>query len=75
VSDASSYEKGHKSIREVYIVKIFHISKRISIKLVDAKGIDISHPAPTTTKWGTSAFITTVDKLPYAFNKSWLLIA
>jgi len=75
VSDASSYEKGHKSIREIYIVKILHISKRISIKLADAKGIDISHHAPPTKKWGTFAFITIVDKLPYAFNKSWLLTA
>jgi hypothetical protein len=75
VSDASSYEKGHKSIRKVYIVKILHKLKRISIKLADAKGIDISHLAPTIVKWGNSAFITTADKLPYAFNKSWLLTA
>lgn len=75
MNDGSSYEKGHKSIRKVYIVKILHTSKRISIKLADAQGIDISHHAPTTIKWGTSAFITIVDKLPYAFNKSWLLTA
>ena len=75
MSDASSPEKGHKSIREVYIVKILHISKRISIKLANAKGIDISYRAPTTTKWRTSAFIKIVEKLPYAFNKSWLLTA
>jgi hypothetical protein len=48
----------------VYIVKILHISKRISIKLADDKGIDISHRAPPTAKWGTSAFTPIVDKLP-----------
>jgi len=51
------------------------MSKKVSIKLEDARDIDISHHAPPTTKWGSSAFITFVDKLPYAFNKSWLLTA
>lgn len=70
MSDARSYEKCHKSFREVCTVKILHISKKISIKLADAKGIDISHHAPPTAKWGTSASITIADKLSYAFNKS-----
>ena len=30
---------------------------------------------PPTKKWGTSAFITTVDELPYAFNISCFLTA
>jgi len=51
------------------------MSKKVSTKLVDAKDIDISHHAPHTIKWGSSAFITSVDKLPYALNKSWLLTA
>lgn len=70
MSDESSYYKGHIPIREVYIIKILHISKRISIKLADAKGIDILHKVRPAAKWGSSVFITTVDKLPYAFNES-----